>query len=138
MSLGGNYLFLCLLLSMVVCFILGMGLPPTAAYVLAAAILAPALISLGLDPLVAHLFVFYFANFGAITPPVCAAVFLSSGIAESNWLKTGGLSVMIAIPAFVVPFTFAYNDALMLSGSLMDIVLGVITSAVCGPTGRAG
>lgn len=130
MSLGGNYLFLCLLLSMVVCFILGMGLPPTAAYVLAAAILAPALISLGLDPLVAHLFVFYFANFGAITPPVCAAVFLSSGIAESNWLKTGGLSVMIAIPAFVVPFTFAYNDALMLSGSLMDIVLGVITSAV--------
>ena len=130
MSQGGNYLFLCLLLSMVVCFILGMGLPPTAAYVLAAAILAPALISLGLDPLVAHLFVFYFANFGAITPPVCAAVFLSSGIAESNWLKTGGLSVMIAIPAFVVPFTFAYNDALMLSGSLMDIVLGVITSAI--------
>lgn len=129
-GLGGNYLFLCLLLSMVVCFILGMGLPPTAAYVLAAAILAPALISLGLDPLVAHLFVFYFSTIGAITPPVCAAVFLSSGIAESNWLKTGGLSVLLAIPAFIVPFTFAYNDALMLSGSAAEIVLGVITSAV--------
>lgn len=129
-GIGGNHLFLCLVLSMFVCFILGMGLPPTAAYVLAAAILAPALISLGLKPIVAHLFVFYFSTIGAITPPVCAAVFLSSSIADSNWLKTGGLSILLAIPAFIVPFTFAYNDALMLNGSMMDIVLGVVTSAV--------
>lgn len=129
-GLGGSRLFLCLLLSMVVCFILGMGLPPTAAYVLAAAILAPALITLGLSPLVAHLFVFYFSTIGAITPPVCAAVFLSSSIAESNWMKTGGLSVMLAIPAFIVPFTFVYNDALMLSGPAAGVVLGVVTGAI--------
>lgn len=129
-SIGGNHLFLCLLLSMVVCFILGMGLPPTAAYVLAAAILAPALISLGLDPMVAHLFVFYFSTIGAITPPVCAAVFLSSSIADSNWLKTGGLSILLAIPAFVVPFTFAYNEALMLNGDLVNMISGVVTGAI--------
>lgn len=129
-ALGSGQLFLCLLLSMVVCFILGMGLPPTAAYVLAAAILAPALITLGLPDLVAHLFVFYFSTLGAITPPVCAAVFLASGIADSNWLKTGFLSVLLAAPAFLVPFTFAYNPALMLDGTLFNVVSGTATSIV--------
>lgn len=130
-SLGQGHIFLCLALSMVVCFVLGMGLPPTAAYVLAAAILAPALITLSLPDMVAHLFVFYFSTIGAITPPVCAAVFLASGIAESNWLKTGGLSVLLAIPAFLVPFTFAYNEALMLSGALPEII-------VCAGTAMTG
>jgi len=129
-KIGQGNLFLCLLLSMLVCFILGMGMPPTAAYVLAAAVLAPALTSLGMEALIAHLFVFYFSSIGAITPPVCAAVFLASGIAESNWLKTGGLSVLLAIPAFVVPFTFAYNPALLLDGAILDLVTGVVTSFV--------
>lgn len=129
-SIGQNNLFLCLILSMVVCVILGMGLPTTAAYVLAAAILAPALITMGLKPLVAHLFVFYFSCLATITPPVCAAVFLSSGIAEANWLKTGWLSCLIAIPAFVVPYTFAYNEALLLNGNLTDIVIGVVTAII--------
>ncbi|MGE4276697.1 MAG: TRAP transporter permease [Lawsonibacter sp.] len=129
-KIGQGNLFLCLLLSMMVCFILGMGMPPTAAYVLAASVLAPALTDLGLQPLVAHLFVFYFATIGAITPPVCAAVFLASGIAESNWLKTGGLSVLLAIPAFVVPFTFAYNQALLLDGALMSIIISAITGFI--------
>lgn len=129
-SLGAGQLFLCLLLSMAVCFVLGMGLPPTAAYVLAAAILAPALITLGLPDLVAHLFVFYFSTIGAITPPVCAAVFLASGIAESNWLKTGFLSVLLAIPAFLVPFTFAYDQALMLNGTILNIIICAVTAIV--------
>ena len=129
-KIGQGNLFACLLLSMLVCFILGMGMPPTAAYVLAAAVLAPALTTLGMKPLIAHLFVFYFSSIGAITPPVCAAVFLASGIAESNWLKTGGLSVLLAIPAFVVPFTFAYTPALLLDGALLDLLVGTITSFV--------
>ena len=127
-KIGQGNLFLCLILSMVVCFILGMGMPPTAAYVLAAAVLAPALTSLGMVPLVAHLFVFYFSSIGAITPPVCAAVFLASGIAESNWLKTGGLSVLLAIPAFVVPFTFAYTPALLLDGAISQMIFGAVTA----------
>lgn len=129
-KIGQGNLFACLLLSMLVCFILGMGMPPTAAYVLAAAVLAPALTTLGMKPLIAHLFVFYFSSIGAITPPVCAAVFLASGIAESNWLKTGGLSVLLAIPAFVVPFTFAYTPALLLDGAFIDLLVGTITSFV--------
>jgi len=102
-SIGQNHLFLCLVLSMIVCAILGMGLPTTAAYILAAAVLVPPLLALGVQPLVAHLFVFYYATLATITPPVCAAVFLSSGIAESDWLKTGVLSCLIALPVFIVP-----------------------------------
>ena len=112
-SIGQNHLFLCLMLSMIVCAILGMGLPTTAAYILAAAVLVPPLLALELNPLVAHLFVFYYATLATITPPVCAAVFLSSGIAESNWLKTGFLSCMIALPVFIVPYVFAYNHILL-------------------------
>ncbi|AEE92389.1 TRAP transporter, 4TM/12TM fusion protein [Tepidanaerobacter acetatoxydans Re1] len=129
-SIGQNNMFLCLFLSMCVCIILGMGLPTTAAYVLAAAILAPALISLELSPLIAHLFVFYFSTLATITPPVCAAVFLSSGIAEANWLKTGWLSCLIAIPAFVVPYTFSYNPALLLMGNPYNIIVGTITAVI--------
>ena len=112
-SIGQGNLFLCLVLSMVVCAILGMGLPTTAAYILAAAVLVPPLLALELNPLVAHLFVFYYATLATITPPVCAAVFLASGIAESNWLKTGILSCMIALPVFIVPYVFAYNSILL-------------------------
>lgn len=129
-SLGQNNLFLCLFFSMVVCIILGMGLPTTAAYVLGAAVLAPALISLGLPPLVAHLFVFYFACLSAITPPVCVAVFMSSGLAQANWLKVGVISCLVGLPAFVVPFTFSYNPALLLQGSLLDILVGTVTALI--------
>ena len=129
-SIGQNHLFLCLILSMVVCIILGMGLPTTAAYVLAAAILAPALISLNMEPLIAHLFVFYFSCLATITPPVCAAVFLASGIAESKWVKTGFLSCFIALPGFVVPYTFVYNKSLLLIGSFGNIITSVITAII--------
>jgi TRAP transporter 4TM/12TM fusion protein len=94
-SIGHNNLFHTLLMSMVVCILLGMGLPTTAAYVLGAAILVPALNSLGLDLFLAHLFIIYFAALSSITPPVCAAVYLASGIAKSNWVKTGFIAVLL-------------------------------------------
>lgn len=112
-SIGRSNLFICLVLSMLVCALLGMGLPTTAAYVLAAAVLVPPLIALQLPPLVAHLFVFYYSTLATITPPVCAAVFLSAGIAEANWLRTGILSVLIALPVFIIPYAFAYNTILI-------------------------
>ena len=129
-SIGQGNLFACLVLSMFVCIILGMGLPTTAAYVLSAAILAPALMSLGLEPLISHLFVFYFATLATITPPVCAAVFMSSGIAKSNWLETGGLSVLIALPAFIVPYTFAYDQSYLLIGSVANIVVSLVLASL--------
>lgn len=131
-TLGQGNLFLCLLLSMLVCILLGMGLPTTAAYVLAASVLAPALISLGMDKLVAHLFVFYFSTMATITPPVCAAVFLAAGISQSNWLKTGFLSVLLAIPAFVIPYTFAYDQALILHGANTVATIIAVATAIIG------
>lgn len=127
-TLGENSVFLCLLCSMFVCILLGMGLPTTAAYVLGASVLSPALITLGVAPLPAHLFVMYYACLSAITPPVCVAVFMASGLAKSNWFKTGCLSCMIALPIFVIPFTFCYNPALLLQGGAAQVVIAVITA----------
>ena len=129
-ALGENSVFLCLVCSMFVCILLGMGLPTTAAYVLGASVLSPALITLGVPPLAAHLFVMYYACLSALTPPVCVAVFMASGLAKSNWFKTGCLSCMIALPIFVIPFTFCYNPALLLEGSASQIAIAVITAAL--------
>ena len=129
-SLGGKSVFLCLVCSMLVCILLGMGLPTTAAYVLGASVLSPALISLGISPLCAHLFVMYYACLSAITPPVCVAVFMASGLAKSNWFKTGCISCMVALPIFIIPFTFCYNPALLLEGSVMQVVFAAITAVI--------
>lgn len=129
-SLGGKSVFLCLVCSMLVCILLGMGLPTTAAYVLGASVLSPALITLGISPLCAHLFVMYYACLSAITPPVCVAVFMASGLAKSNWFKTGCISCMVALPIFIIPFTFCYNPALLLEGNLLQVVFAAITAMI--------
>jgi TRAP transporter 4TM/12TM fusion protein len=129
-SIGQNNLFLSLMLAMVVCIVLGMGLPTTAAYVLSASILAPAVISLGVPVLSAHLFVMFFATLATITPPVCAAIFLSSGMAGANWLKAGWLGVLLAMPAIVVPYTFAYDSSLLLIGNVGGIIWAVLTALI--------
>jgi len=128
--IGQNNLFLCLLLTMLVCILLGMGLPTTAAYVLAAAVLVPALTKLNLDPFVAHMFVFYFSALATITPPVCAAVFLASNVAQSNWLKTGLTACGLALSGFIVPFTFAYTPSLLMQGTLLEIVPNLVTALI--------
>jgi TRAP-type uncharacterized transport system fused permease subunit len=98
--------------------------------VLASAILVPALTKLGVEALVAHLFVFYFAGFSTITPPVCAAVYLAAGLAKANWLKTGFLSCLIALPAFIIPYTFMYDKALLLDDSILNIGIAVLTAFI--------
>lgn len=129
-SLGQGNPFICLIFAMIVCIILGMGLPTTAAYVLAAAVLAPPLVSLGFPLLVVHLFIMYYACLSAITPPVCVAVFMAAGLAKAKWFKVGCLSCLIALPVFIIPFTFCYNQALMLSGSFVEIVVAIITAVI--------
>jgi TRAP transporter 4TM/12TM fusion protein len=122
--------FLALFFTMVVCVILGMGLPTTAAYVLAASVAGPALIKLGVAPIAAHLFIFYFAIISAITPPVCAAVFAAAAIARSNWLITGWLAVKIGLAGFIVPFLFVYRPALLFFGSPLEIAWNILGSVV--------
>jgi TRAP transporter 4TM/12TM fusion protein len=110
---GGNYL-LTLIFAAIVTLILGMGVPTTAAYVLAASVVGPALIKLGVLPLAAHMFLFYFAIISAITPPVCAAVYVAAALARAPWLSTAFHACRLGIAAFIGPFMFVYAPALLL------------------------
>jgi len=129
-SLSAGHLILALFFTMVVSIILGMGLPTTASYILASSVTVPALMEFGLLPISAHIFVLYFAAISAITPPVCAAVYITSGIAESNWLKTGFISVGMGISAFIIPFIFMYSNELLMIGSWHSILLVTFTTII--------
>jgi TRAP transporter 4TM/12TM fusion protein len=115
-ELSRGSMFFTLIMGMIICLILGMGIPTTAAYVLAASVVAPSLVTLGAPILSAHLFIFYFAIISAITPPVCAAVYVAAAIAHSNWWRTGWISVRFGASGFIVPFMFFYMPTLLLFG----------------------
>lgn len=127
---AGASLLAALFFAMLVCLILGMGLPTTAAYVLAAAVVAPALIKLGALPIAAHLFVFYFAIISAITPPVCAAVYVAAAIARSDWLRTGLIAVRLGLSGFIVPYMFVYAPALLWRGSWIETVWAAVSACI--------
>lgn len=129
-SIGQESMVATLVLAMIVLIILGMGVPPTAVYVLGSSIIVPALLGLGLRPLPAHLFTFYFACLGAITPPVCAAVYVTSALAESNWWTSGWLATRLGLAGFIVPFMFVYNQSLLLTGSPFEILYNALTAFV--------
>lgn len=113
-SLAGGNIYLTMLFTMLCSLILGMGVPTTANYIIQATISAPALIKLGVDPLAAHLFVFYFGIVADITPPVALAAFAGSGIANSNPLKTGVEAFKLGFAAYLVPYIFAMSPVLVL------------------------
>ena len=125
-----SLLFPSLLFTAITCIVLGMGLPTTAAYVIAASILAPSLIKLGLAPLTAHLFVFYFACLSAITPPVALAAYAGAG-AKTNPMTTAVEACKLGFAGFMVPFAFCYNPAMMMQGSVGEII-SVAISAIIG------
>ena len=121
--------------------VLGMGMPTAAAYMVSAILVAPALQSLGVPALASHLFILYFGILSMVTPPVALSAYAAAGIAESNLWSTGVQSFLLAIPGFLIPFAFAFNDALILQGDPIDSIrtivsclLGValIASAVAG------
>ena len=112
--LAGNSVFLALFLTMLCCIVLGMGVPTTANYVIMATITAPILVKMGIPMLAAHMFVFYFGIVADITPPVALAAYAGSAIAKSNPLKTGVTATKLAIAAFIVPYIFALNPAMLI------------------------
>jgi TRAP transporter 4TM/12TM fusion protein len=128
----GN-LFIALFVTMIAAFILGMGLIMVAVYMTLAAILVPSLIQLGIEPMAAHLFAFYFGVIAAITPPVCVAAFAGAAIAGSNPMATGIEACKIGICSYIVPFMFVYGPALLGVGSPLAIIFAVF-SAVVGVT----
>jgi TRAP transporter 4TM/12TM fusion protein len=136
-TLSQGSLFLALLLTAMGSIVLGMGLPTTAAYVVLAALGAPALIQLGVPMLAAHLFIFYFGCISNVTPPVSLAAYAASGIAGSPPLKTAWTAMVLAFAGFLVPFMFVYGPSLLLMGSVAEIGLVVVTG-VAGVTALAG
>lgn len=110
---SGGQLWLALLLTAVACLILGMEVPTTAAYVICVSVAGPALIELGLQPLQAHLFVFWYALLSTITPPVCGAVFIAAGMVGENWLRVAGKAMALGIGLYLIPPAMIVNPALL-------------------------
>jgi TRAP transporter 4TM/12TM fusion protein len=126
---GGNVLAL-LALTAVVCILLGMSLPTAVVYITLAVLVGPALAQLGVDPLAAHLFLFYFGMLSLITPPDCLATYTAAAIAHSDFWKTGWTGMRLGIAAYVVPFVFALHPALIFKGELGEIVLAIVASSI--------
>ncbi|MFC4168270.1 TRAP transporter permease [Teichococcus aestuarii] len=128
LEIAGASAFLAMLFAMGVAIILGMGVPTTAAYAIAAAVVAPGLTRMGVEPLVAHMFVFYYATLSAITPPVALASFAAAGMAGADLWRTSMIAVKLGLATFIVPFLFWVSPALLAQGPLPGILLAVATA----------
>jgi TRAP transporter 4TM/12TM fusion protein len=121
---------LALFFAMCISILLGMGMPTTAAYAVAASVVAPGLQQIGIPPLVAHFFVFYYAVLSAITPPVALAGYAAAAISGTDPLKTAVTSFKFGLAAFIVPFMFFYSPALLMEGSWDEVLRVFITASV--------
>ena len=126
---GGNVVVL-LLLAILATLVLGLALPTTASYLIAAATVAPALESVGIPTLAAHMFIFYYSVLATITPPEGMALFTTSAIAGSNWMETGLKGMRLTLSGYLIPFGFVFIPGLLLRGQPVDVVLHVGTAAV--------
>ena len=127
---GSSHLLLIGLVVALVCMVMGMGIPTTAAYVLVAATLAPALIKVGVSPLAAHMFVFYFATLSVITPPVCVGVFVAAGIAGVGWGQVARHAVMLGAVTYVIPFLFLLYPGMLQPGLTVAFAEAVASGMV--------
>ncbi len=130
LAVAGQSELLALFFAMCVSIILGMGMPTTAAYAVAASVIAPGLIQMGIDPLTAHFFIFYFAVMSAITPPVALAAYAGAAIARSDPMRTSVESFKIGLAAFVVPFMFFYSAPLLMQGAWHENLHAFLTAAL--------
>ncbi|EPC00195.1 C4-dicarboxylate ABC transporter permease [Litchfieldella anticariensis FP35 = DSM 16096] len=130
LGLAGFSQLLALFFAMCISILLGMGMPTTAAYAVAASVVAPGLINIGIEPLIAHFFVFYFAVVSAITPPVALASYAAAGISGANAMQTSVTSFKIGLAAFIVPFMFFYSPAMLMEGSGLQILRVGVTATL--------
>ncbi|TDA69724.1 MAG: TRAP transporter permease [Clostridia bacterium] len=133
---SGGHLFVLLVLTALTCILLGMGLPTSGAYILLATLVAPALVKMGMIPLAAHFFIFYFAVAASITPPVAPAAYVAGAIAQANPMQVGWQATRLGIVTFLAPLVFAYNPAFLLVGTPVEIATAAV-SALIGSTGLA-
>jgi TRAP-type uncharacterized transport system fused permease subunit len=152
LRVGETSLFLSLVLTMLVCLVLGMGIPTIPNYIITSSIAAPALLKLGVPLIVSHMFVFYFGIMADLTPPVALAAFAAASISKESPMRTGLKAVQIAIAGFVVPYMAVYDHALMLQGNPAFVAVAGSSprrcwrsscgaprpSATCAPRSRGG
>ena len=131
LAVAGESRFLALVFAMLIALVLGMGMPTTAAYAVAASVVAPGLAQMGVAPLTAHLFIFYYAVISAITPPVALASFAAAGMANADPWKTSFIALKLGLATFIVPFMFFYGPELLFRGEWLDIA-GAFVSASFG------
>ena len=124
-TLAGGKLWIALILTMIASLILGMGLTTTAVYITVAALVVPSLVEMGVTPIAAHLFAFYFGLVSAITPPVALASFAAAGIADSNPMKTGVYSFRIGLAKYIIPMVFVFDPSMLFVGSPAQITWGI-------------
>ncbi len=130
-ALAGSQIIVALFLTMLCCIILGMGVPTTANYCIMAATCAPILIKMGVPDLAAHFFVFYFGIVADLTPPVALAAYAGAAIAQANPMKTAFTATKLAIGAFIVPYVFALNPAMLfINTTFGEVVLICVTSII--------
>ncbi len=121
-----------LLLTAVISIILGMGMPTAAVYIVLATVVAPALVDMGIAPLPAHLFLFYFGLLSLLTPPVAVASMVAAGLAGSDMWRTGIVGVQLAAAAYLLPFLWVFNPALIMQGTIPAIIYAVLTATCAG------
>jgi TRAP transporter 4TM/12TM fusion protein len=129
-TLSGGNVFLLLVITALGCLFLGLPLPTTVVYITLAVLAAPALVQLGIPPLAAHLFLFYFGMVSLITPPDCLPVYIASAIAGANFWQTGWTAMRLGIAAYIVPFVFALHPALILMGTPGEIIVAIVTASI--------
>jgi TRAP transporter 4TM/12TM fusion protein len=130
LNVGQNSTILLLVLTAIVSIILGMGMPTTAVYVLLAVLVAPGLSKLGILPIAAHLFIFYFGMLSMVTPPVCLASYAAASIGKTDPVRTGWEAMRLCAIAYVVPFLFVFSPALLLIGSWHAVAISIATAIV--------
>jgi len=140
-NIGSGNLLLLLLLAGIVCFVLGMGMPTLAVYILVATLIAPAMVEAGIQPMAAHMFVLYLAMLSFITPPVCIAAFAAANLARADPMRTGFAATRFGWAAFFVPFIFVFQPSLLLEGTAVELLHDVGTAVAgvwIGSMGIAG
>ncbi|MDR2156620.1 MAG: TRAP transporter fused permease subunit [Clostridiales Family XIII bacterium] len=126
LAVAGHSVVAIVLVSMVAAIFLGMGLPPIAAYIIVAVLVAPTMIEVGFLPMAAHLFVFWYGMFGLITPPVCGAVFASCGISEAKIWPTAREAIKSASVGYLIPLAFVFQPALLLYGTPPELIWMIV------------
>ena len=132
MSFSNNNVWLALLFTALACLILGMEVPTTAAYIICVTVAGPALIDMGLDILLVHLFIFWFALLSTITPPVCGTVFIAAGMVNENWVKVSVTSMILGLGLYFIPLGMVSNPSLIKLGSTpIEALISMFKISIC-------